>query len=87
MRCSRGNSCVRHGPLTPQLGAWRVGAVNQPPPARPMLALVDEPEPGLRRGEQILVDLPGGQFECCRIVNVTEDRAVQVVTEHEVVIP
>jgi hypothetical protein len=47
---------------------------------------VDEPEPGWRPGDEILVDLPDGQVARCRIVNVTEDGTVQVVPEHEVVI-
>ena len=48
--------------------------------------IVDEPEPGWRLGDQILVTLPDGQVVRCRIVTVGEDGSYQVVPEHEVVI-
>ena len=47
---------------------------------------VDEPEPGWRPSDQILVDLPDGQTVRCRVVNVKDDGAIQVVPEHAVVI-
>lgn len=51
-----------------------------------MLVDVDEPEPGWRPGDRILVDLPDGQTIRCRVVNVKEDGTIQVVPEHAVVI-
>jgi len=56
------------------------------PPTRRMLAVVNEPVREWRLGEQILVTLPDGQVVRCRVVNVLDDGAVQVVPEHEVVI-
>lgn len=47
---------------------------------------MDEPEPGWRLGDQLLVDLPDGQTVRCRIVNITDTGTIQVVPEHEVVI-
>ena len=52
----------------------------------PILAVVDEPEPGWSPGDQILVELPDGQVVRCRIVNITPEGTVQVVPEHEVII-
>jgi len=51
-----------------------------------MLAVVNERVREWRLGEQILVTLPDGQVVRCRVVNVLDDGAVQVVPEHEVVI-
>jgi hypothetical protein len=51
-----------------------------------MLAAVDEPEPGWRPGDQLLVELPDGQTVRCRIVNLTDGGTIQVVPEHEVII-
>ena len=51
-----------------------------------ILGAVDEPEPGWRPGDHILVDLPDGQTVGCRIVNVKDDGTIQVVPEHVVVI-
>ena len=51
-----------------------------------MLVDVDEPEPGWRPGDHILVDLPDGQTVRGRVVNVKDDGTVQVVPEHAVVI-
>jgi hypothetical protein len=51
-----------------------------------MLVAVEEPEPGWRPGETILVDLPDGQTVRCRIVAVREDGTIQVVPEHSVTI-
>jgi hypothetical protein len=51
-----------------------------------MLVDVDEPEPGWRPGDRILVDLPNGQTVRCRVVNVKEDGTIQVVPEPAVVI-
>jgi hypothetical protein len=48
---------------------------------------MDEPEPGWQPGDHILVTLPDRQVARCRVVNVLEDGTVQVVPEHEVVIP
>jgi hypothetical protein len=47
---------------------------------------VEEPEPGWRPGDRILVDLPDGQTVPCRIVNVEDNGTIQVVPEHAVVI-
>jgi hypothetical protein len=51
-----------------------------------MLVDVDEPEPGWRPGDRILVDLPDGQTVRCRVVNIKDDGTAQVVPEHAVVI-
>jgi hypothetical protein len=51
-----------------------------------MLVDVDEPEPGWRPGDRILVDHPSGQTVRCRVVNVTDDGTIQVVPEKAVVI-
>lgn len=51
-----------------------------------MLVDVDEPEPGWRPGDRILVDLPDGRPVRCRVVNVADDGTIQVVPEHAVVI-
>ena len=53
-------------------------------PAR-ILVDVDEPEPGWRLGERILVDLPDGQTVRCRIANIQDYGTIQVVPEHAVV--
>ena len=50
------------------------------------LSTADEPEPGWRPGDQILVDMPDGPVVRCRIVNVAEDGTIQVIPEHEVVV-
>jgi hypothetical protein len=50
------------------------------------LSAVNDPEPGGRPGDQVLVDLPDGQVVRCRRVNITEDGAVQVVPDHKIVI-
>jgi len=47
---------------------------------------VDEPEPGWRPGDHIFVELPDGQTVRCRIVNVKDDGAIQVVPDHAVLI-
>ena len=47
---------------------------------------MDEPEPGWRPGDNILVALPDGQAVRCTIVNITEDGTIQVVPEHPVTI-
>jgi hypothetical protein len=51
-----------------------------------ILGDVDEPEPGWRPGDHILVDPPDGQTVRCRVVNVKDDGTLQVVPEHAVVI-
>jgi hypothetical protein len=51
-----------------------------------MLVDVDEPEPGWRPGDRILVDLPDGQTVRCRVVNVKDGGTIQVGSEHAVVI-
>ena len=52
-----------------------------------MLVDVDEPEPGWRPGDRILVDVPDGQTVRCRVVNVHDDDTIQVAPEHAVAIP
>jgi hypothetical protein len=47
---------------------------------------MDEPEPGWRPGDQILLTLPDGQVVRCRILNLRDDGTVQVVPEHEVIL-
>jgi hypothetical protein len=51
-----------------------------------MVGLVNEPEPGWRPGDHLLVELPDGQTVRCRIVNITDDGTVQVVADQDVVI-
>ena len=51
-----------------------------------ILVGVDEPEPGWRLGNRILVDLPDGHTVRCRIVNIKDDGTIQVVPEHAVVV-
>lgn len=45
---------------------------------------VEEPAPGWRSGDNILVELPDGQTVRCRVVNVKEDGTIQVVPQHAV---
>jgi hypothetical protein len=47
---------------------------------------MDEPQPGRRPRDHILVTLPDGQVVRCRIINLRDDGTMQVVPEHEVVI-
>jgi hypothetical protein len=47
---------------------------------------VDDPERGWRPGGHILIDLLDGQTVRCRVVDVSDDGATQVVPEHALVI-